>query len=30
LPQWATGGRGPWCLAPAAPMVATPLEWALF
>jgi len=25
LPQWAPGGRGLWCLAPAAPMVATPL-----
>jgi len=25
LSQWAPGGRGPWCLAPAAPMVVTSL-----
>jgi len=25
LSQWAPGGRGPRCLAPAAPMVVTPL-----
>jgi len=28
LSQWAPGGRGPRCLAPAAPMVVTPLHTA--
>ena len=26
MSQWAPGGREPRCLAPAAPMVVTPLE----
>jgi len=30
LSQWAPGGRGPRCLAPAAPMVVTPLPRMLF